>query len=138
MEKYSQSDIEKIINDCEILFLPENTTIDKEFADTSPVFTVLAEETEDFENIYQQSKESRRTLYVRLINISNSKALTILPVLDSSANRLRLPRSGRFYVCTRRVSGKKTRSRESLTNKQNSQRPLDKFPSTNIDFDPKD
>lgn len=78
MEKYSKLEIENIINNCEILFLPENSSIEdaleQELVVSSNTESVrdfvtvetLAEETdEDFENIYQKSKECRGTLQIR-------------------------------------------------------------------------
>lgn len=76
MEKYSEADIAKIINDCEILILPENTSFDdvitNEIEDLfecnqnsnenvrQSVKEPEIEETEEvFEQIYQNSKENQ-------------------------------------------------------------------------------
>lgn len=70
MDKYSKADIAKIINDCEILILPENATLEDALssrtlleseiprvqADQEVVQPKLEEETEDFERIFWNTK----------------------------------------------------------------------------------
>lgn len=76
MEKYSEADIAKIINDCEILILPENTSLEDVRAseidgfhlakqNSQEVVNKVEEESEvqetdeDFEEMYQNSKTNQ-------------------------------------------------------------------------------
>lgn len=65
MDKYSEAEIAKIINDCEILILPENIPIEEglkigNLLSEKPPDEESREETEDdFERFYLNSKEKR-------------------------------------------------------------------------------
>jgi hypothetical protein len=81
MENYSEVDIARIINDCEILLLPDNSSIEEVLINESKhlltsfgnagqnqpslVVTEQEEETEEeFERIYQQSCSKKNSLEV--------------------------------------------------------------------------
>lgn len=80
MENYSEIDIARIINDCEILILPENSSIEEILTDESShllgnicaagksesvKLSMIEEQSdateEDFEKIYQQTCMKRRS-----------------------------------------------------------------------------
>lgn len=87
METYSKADIEKLINDCEVLFLPEDTEIEfvseQELENPRPNELELIRnlnlreivipsenprenQIEDFEKIYQQSKNAKISVTVNI------------------------------------------------------------------------
>lgn len=84
MEQYSEADIAKIINNCEILILPENTELENVFSsedqhegENSRAKTTkhdnqsLTEETEeDFEQIYRKTKENKYNVNVNMSRMS--------------------------------------------------------------------
>lgn len=80
MENYSEVDIARIINDCEILILPDNSSIEEVLTNENQhllssfnpagedQFAMIpeAEETEeDFERIYQQTRANKDNSEVR-------------------------------------------------------------------------
>jgi hypothetical protein len=70
MASYSEADIAKLINDCEILILPEDCTIENAIGDENQQLLPVAQiqgcsddrfgetEEEEFERIFQQSKQN--------------------------------------------------------------------------------
>lgn len=78
MSQYTEADIARIINDCEILILPDGTSIDEAgysseasnsvIQASSQKLSIVVEKTqeeEDFEQIYQASKLKKRAIKVR-------------------------------------------------------------------------
>jgi hypothetical protein len=81
MSKYSEADIAKIINDCEILILPDNSSIEEVLANENQHLLqnskpkekeienheILEDEEteEDFERIFQKSKLNKHRAPVR-------------------------------------------------------------------------
>lgn len=107
MEKYSHEELEKIINECDVLFLPEKSSVEDalgreaagsmagspnvEGKQLSDIKIPADDANEDFESIYQQAKTSKR-FFVSILG-SQHRPNFLHSILDPSANRFQLPRS---------------------------------------------
>lgn len=144
MQEYSEADIEKIINACEILILPDNTTIEEVLSSENQALSVVKNRNEnlsesqksvepsqpaltdkDFESIYQRSK-------IKLQNITVSCSFT-LKVINFNVFNRSVSGAGRLHATPQRtISEGKAKSRTSFKHQPDTQRPSDRISTKDL------